>query len=396
MHPSDEIYCEKSNKLRGKTIVLGITGSIAATECFAVIRELVRNGAKVIPVMSQSAVKLVAPDAIEFASGVRPIVELTGQTEHIKYLGDRTAADIFIVYPATANTISKMALGIDDTSVTSMATVALGGQIPVAVAPAMHSAMLRNPAVAANLETLKKMGVHVIGPHSDGIREKVASRDEVVAWAIKLLSKNNLAGKRILIVGGRSEEPLDSMRLITNRSTGLMSVMLAQRAFERGADVELWMGGSSVPLPDYIPTKRYASVADLIGLTDGIDHDLVIVPAALADFAPAELVEGKIPSGKPRQVLLNPVPKVLPIIRRKCGNVIGFKAESGLSHSDLEGRARARLDEYGLKAVVANDIDNAGRSTSSAILVTENSSKDITGTKSDVSDQILDFCAGML
>jgi phosphopantothenoylcysteine decarboxylase/phosphopantothenate--cysteine ligase, prokaryotic len=396
MHPSEEIYCEKSNRLRGKTIVLGITGSIAATECFAVIRDMVRHGAKVVPVMTESATKLVAPDAIEFAAGMKPIISMTGQTEHIKYLGDPTAADLFIIYPATANTISKIANGIDDTSVTSMATVAIGSNIPVAVAPAMHLFMYVNPAVMKNLETLRSWGVHVIGPYSDGIRAKAASRDEVVSWAIKLLSRNDLWGKRVLIIGGRSEEPLDSMRMITNRSTGQMAVALAQRAFERGAEVELWMGGHSVPLPDFIPLKRFTTVADLVKMVDSIDHDMVIVPAALADFAPSEAKEGKIPSDKSFEMMLQPVPKVLPLIRKKCDKVVGFKAESGLGLKELEIKAKARMNEYGLTAVVANDIDDAGRSTSSVILVTDRGSRNITGTKAEVSDDILDFCAEII
>jgi len=396
MHPSEEIYCEKSNRLRGKTIVLGITGSIAATECFAVIRDMVRHGAKVVPVMTESATKLVAPDAIEFASGMKPIVSMTGQTEHIKYLGDPTAADLFIIYPATANTLSKIAMGIDDTSVTSMATVAIGSNIPVAVAPAMHLFMYANPAVVKNMETLRSWGVHVIGPHSDGIRAKAASRDEVVSWAIKLLSRNDLWGKRVLVIGGRSEEPIDSMRMITNRSTGQMAVALAQRAFERGAEVELWMGGHTVPLPDFIPVRRFTTVSDLVKMVDSIDHDMVIVPAALADFTPSEAKEGKIPSDKSFEMVLQPVPKVLPLIRKKCDKVVGFKAESGLDLKDLEIKAKTRMNEYGLTAVVANDIDDAGRSTSSVILVTERASRNITGTKAEVSDDILDFCAEVI
>ena len=116
MHPSEEIYCEKSNKLRGKTIVIGITGSIAATECFSTIRELLRHGAKVVPVMSEAARDLVTPQSMEFACGMPPITELTGQTEHIKWFSSNTA-DMFLVYPATANTVSKIANGIDDTAV---------------------------------------------------------------------------------------------------------------------------------------------------------------------------------------------------------------------------------------------------------------------------------------
>ena len=396
MHPSEEIYCEKSNRLRGKTIVLGITGSIAATECFSVIRELVRHGAKVIPVMTHNAAKLAAPDAIEFASGIKPIIELTGQTEHIMHLGDPSAADLFIVYPATANTISKIAGGIDDTAVTSMATVALGGKIPVAVAPAMHGLMLNNPAVSKNLKLLAEWGVHIIGPHCDGTRAKVASKDEIVSWAIKLLSLNDLSGRRILVIGGRSEEPIDSMRMITNRSSGQMALALAKRAFERGADVELWMGGCNEPLPKFLKTKRFTTVSDLTDMLDTIDHDLVIMPAALADFTPTEKKEGKIPSDRPFDIRLMPVPKILPLVRKRCKNVIGFKAESGLSIEELEKKARARMEEYDLRAVVANDIDVAGRSTSSAILVTEGQSKNITGTKIEVSDEILDYCAEII
>jgi len=396
MHPSEEIYCEKSSRLRGKTIVLGITGSIAATECFAVIREMIRHGAKVVPVMTSSAAKLVAADAIEFASGMKPILDLTGQTEHIKYLGDPTAADLFIVYPATANTISKMVMGIDDTSVTSMATVALGSKIPVAVAPAMHEFMYINPAITKNIETLRSWGVHMIGPHTDGIRAKAASKDEVVSWAIRLLSRDDLSGKRILVIGGRSEEPLDSMRIITNRSTGQMAVALAQRAFERGAKVELWMGGHTVPLPDFIPLRRFATVSDLVGMVDSIDHDMVIVPAALADFAPADTKEGKIPSDESCEIVLNPVPKVLPLIRKRCDVVVGYKAESGLGLRELEAKARKRMDEYGLAAIVANDIDDAGRSTSSILLITERTVKNITGAKSEVSEHILDLCADII
>ncbi len=393
MHPSEEIYGEKSNRLAGKTIVLGITGSIAAVECFSLIRELIRNGAKVIPVMTPEAVKLVTPDAIEFAAGVRPIVELTGQPEHIKYLGGSVGADLFLIYPATANTVSKMAAGIADTSVTTMAVVALGSQVPVAVAPAMHGMMMENPAVVRSLETLASWGVSIIGPHQADGRAKAASVPEVVAWAIKLLSHDDLRGRRILVIGGRSEEPLDSMRLITNRSTGLMAVSLAQRAFERGADVELWMGGCSVALPDYIPQRRYASVGELIGMLDRIDHDVVIVPAALADFTPEHRTEGKIPSGQGFEMQMKPVPKVLPLIRQHCDKVIGFKAESGLTRRELEDRARGRLEEYGLKAIVANDVDTAGKTSASMILITDRGAQDLTGTKLAVSDDILDYVA---
>ncbi|MBP3386032.1 MAG: bifunctional phosphopantothenoylcysteine decarboxylase/phosphopantothenate--cysteine ligase CoaBC [Candidatus Methanomethylophilaceae archaeon] len=396
MHPSQEIYCEKSKRLRGKTIVMGITGSIAATECFATIRELIRHGADVYPVLTEAAAKLVAPDALEFASGHAPVTELTGKTEHVSMVGNSLSADLFLIYPATANTVSKIACGIDDTTVTSMATVALGSGIPVAIAPAMHESMYRNPAVSENIEKLKSWGIQFIGPRTDGIRAKVASRDEVVAWTFRMLSRNYLSGKRILVIGGRSEEPIDSMRIITNRSTGMMAAALAERAFDRGADVDLWMGGCSAQLPDYIPTRRFATVSDLISMVDDIDHDVVLVPAALADFTPESIAKGKISSDDGFELNLNPVPKVLPLIRSKCDTVVGFKAESGLSAEDLIARARSRLEMYDLAAVVANDIDVVGMKSSSAHLVTADSSSDISGTKAEVSDAILDYCVSRL
>lgn len=390
MHPSEEIYCEKSTKLRGKTVVMGITGSIAAVECFGTIRELVRHGADVHVVMTEEAQKLVTPDSLEFACGHRPVTALTGGTEHITMMAARSA-DLLLIYPATANTVSKIACGIDDTPVTSFATVAIGSGIPVAIAPAMHDSMFRNPAVKENLRRLESWGVRFIGPREEDGRAKVASREEVVAWVFKMLSRNYLQGRRLLIIGGRSEEPIDSMRLITNRSTGKMSVELAKRAFERGADVELWMGGCSVPLPDYIPTRRFATVGDLVSMLPDIDHDAVLVPAALADFSPASPAAGKISSDSGFDLELDPVPKVLPLIRERCGTVIGFKAESGLTRQELTDRARARLEKYDLTAVVANDIDVVGKTTSSSILVTRSEERGMTGTKAEISDAILDL-----
>ncbi len=391
MHPAEEIYCEKSNKLKGRTIVMGITGSVAAVECFSAIRELIRHGAKVIPVLTEAACDFVTPLSMEYASGNKPVTELTGATEHVSLMG--SDADVLLIYPATANTISKIANGVDDTPVTSMATVALGSGLPIAMAPAMHDAMFRNPAVQRNIELLRSWGVTFIGPKTVGPRAKVASKEEVIASVFRLLSKDDLAGKRILVIGGRSEEPIDSMRIVTNRSTGLMAVRIADRAMERGADVELWMGGCSVPIPDYMNVRRFDSVSDLIGMIDSIDSDIVIVPAALSDFAPAEKVTGKISSMEGFDLELRPVPKVLPLLCKRCKHVIGFKAESGLSEEELVKRARSRMDDYGLYAIVANDIDSAGRTSSSAIIITSDGQNNITGPKDNIADSILDQCS---
>ena len=394
-HPSDEIFCEKGDSLGGKIIVMGITGSIAAVECFGTIRELVRRGAEVIPVMTKEAQKLVTPDSLFFASGKEPITELTGLTEHVTLMSDAESSDMLLIYPATANTISKIANGIDDTPVTSMASVAIGSGIPVVIAPAMHQAMFDNPAVNDNIDKLKSWGVQFIGPRLDGIRAKVATSEEIVETVERILSDDPyLAGKKVLVIGGRSEEPIDTMRVITNRSSGLMAVKLAEAAFRKGADVELWMGGCSVQIPGYFPVKRFSSVKDLIGMIDYIDHDIVIVPAALSDFRPEEADFGKIASEVGFDLKLEPVQKVLPLIRKKCDTVIGFKAESGLSDDGLIEKAQERMDEYGLFAVVANDTSSAGKCESNVILITKDRIEKLSGIKETTSEDILDICFG--
>ena len=392
-HPSDEIYCEKSDILEGKRIVMGITGSIAAVECFGVIRELIRHGAEVVPVMTAEAQKLVTKDALHFASGYEPITELTGLTEHITLMANKEEADLLLIYPATANTISKIANGIDDTPVTSMATVALGSGVPIAIAPAMHQAMFDNPAVKENIRKLASWGVEFIGPRLDGIRAKAATSEEVVAASMRIMSEGKLRGRKVLVIGGRSEESIDSMRIVTNRSSGQMAVSLAWAAFIEGADVELWMGGCSVQIPGYIKTRRFSSVSDLEAMIPEIDHDAVIVPAALADFTPAQAIEGKISSESSMDLRLEPVPKMLPLISKRCKKVIGFKAESGLDRDALVAKASERLKEYGLSAVVANDIGVAGSDSAAVIYIDGDGSEEIEGSKAEIAMGIIDLCA---
>ena len=159
MHPSKKIIL-KDTALAGKRIVIAITGSIAAVETVRLIRELLRHGAEVIPVMSREACNIIHPYSIEFAAGVPPITEITGQVEHVLYCGNaETAVDLVLICPATANTISKIACGIDDTPVTTFATTALGTGIPLMVCPSMHGTMYDHRIVIENIEKLRAMGV---------------------------------------------------------------------------------------------------------------------------------------------------------------------------------------------------------------------------------------------
>ncbi|KQM11832.1 hypothetical protein AOA80_05630 [Methanomassiliicoccales archaeon RumEn M1] len=390
MHPSEGIRSAKSRLLEGKRIVLGITGSIAAVECFELARELIRHGADVQAVMSPEAMRLVTPDAMHFATGHEVITALDGRTQHVDLLGGYDDhADLLLISPCTANTLSKMALGIDDTAVTTMATVAIGGGIPVLVAPAMHASMLNHPAVRKNMDSLRDMGVEFIGPRMEEKKAKVAPVEEIVASTIRRLGPMDLAGRRVLVIGGASEEPIDDVRVITNRSTGETAVQLAVAAWLRGADVELLSGRMSYPVPSFVTKREFRRVADLLDMVG--ERDVVIVPAALSDYAPAPS-EGKVSSSlEALEIKLTPVPKVLPALRPGARFLVGFKAEVGLSEDELLLRARRRLEEHGLDLIVANDLGDVSKGRTKAfILRPDGSHERYEGTKSGLADRILD------
>jgi len=391
MHPSDAIIGSQSSLLKGKKIVLGITGSIAAVECFELARDLMRHGATVIPVLTPEAQKLVTPYAMSFATGQEAITELDGRVQHVTLMGDvKERADLLLIAPSTANTISKIACGIDDTTVTTMATVALGSGVPVLIAPAMHGAMFNNPMVAENIVKLKKVGVEFIGPRMEGKKAKIAVKEEIVHTVIRKLSAGKMKGRRLLIIGGSSAESMDDMRIVTNRGTGETAVELAKAAYHEGADVELWMGRCTAPLLSFVPIKRFESLADLEKMIDDIDHDMVIVPAALSDFT-FDRKRGKLPSeAKATKLQLKSVPKMLPLIVRKCDKVVGFKAESGVKKEELVKEGIESLNRNLLSAVVANDLKDVKAGSTKVIFVRARYQAEIEGTKSEVARRLIE------
>jgi len=392
MHPAESIRSEKSTLLGGKHVILGITGSIAAVQCFELTRELIRHGARVTVVMTREAIRMVTPCAMEFASGRTVITEIGGSVEHVDLCGNTPdRADLLLIAPCSANTISKMAMGIDDTPVTTMATMAIGTGMPMIVAPAMHGAMYDHPVLRRNVEALARLGLEMVGPRFVEDKAKMSHVDELVARVIRALGSHDLAGIRILVVGGSSEEPIDRMRLITNRGTGETAIRLAEAAYMRGAEVEVWMGRHSFPLPTYIKMKRFSSVGDLMEMMDQVDHDLVMVPAALSDYGIQE-TEGKISSKNgPLSLDLKPLPKVLPALRQRAKVLVGFKAEHGVEREELERRARRKMESVSLDAIVANDLRRVKEgSTEVTVLLRNEEGVTVSGTKSEVAHAILD------
>jgi len=394
MHPSEAIIGSQSSLLKGKKIVLGITGSIATVECFELARDLMRHGAMVVPVLTPEAQKLVTPYAMSFATGQEAITELDGRVQHVALMGDvHGRADLLLIAPSTANTISKIACGIDDTTVTTMATVALGSGVPILIAPAMHGAMFNNPMVAENIDKLKRAGVEFVGPRMEGKKAKIAVKEEIVHAVIRKLSEGRMKGRRILIIGGSSAESMDDMRIVTNKGTGETAVELTRAAYHEGADVELWMGRCTVALPSFISTRRFESLEDLEKMIPDIDHDLVVVPAALSDFT-FDKKRGKLPSeAKVTKLQLKSVPKMLPLIVKKCDKVVGFKAESGVDKLDLVKEARESLNRNFLSAVVANDLKDVQAGSTKVIFVRSRYQSEIEGSKAEVAHKLIEELA---
>src|SRR6266581_1684603 len=366
MHPAERLRGVKSMKLQGKTIVLGVTGSIAAVECVKLAHELIRHGAEVHAVMTRSATSILHPNALEYATGRPVVTEITGSMEYLILCGRDGKADLLLVAPGTANTIGKIAQGIDDSTVTTYATNALGSGIPILVAPAAHESMIDNPAVAANLRRLKELGVELIGP-------------------------KDLADMRVLVVTGATVEPIDDIRIVTNRSTGGTGIELAKVAYEHGADVELWLGRHETPVPLWLPYKSFGTTADLAAMAESVNADICVVPAAVSDFTPAKKQKGKIPSREGGMTLeLQPTPKLLERFRKGTKKVlVGFKAEAGVSGADLKARAMSLVKEADVDLVVANDISKVkGDTTSVTIFDRKGRSETFEGSKALAAERV--------
>ncbi len=399
MHPSSEIRASKDSALGGKKVVLGITGSIAAVETVKLARELIRRGAEVYPVMSPAASKIIHPDSLYFAAGHRPVTELTGAVEHVQLCGDVEGhADLLLIAPSTANTISKIACGIDDTPVTTFASTAMGTGIPMMIVPAMHATMYENQVVLRNIERLKRLGVEFVEPRFEEKKAKMADNYEIVSRVVRAIGKGDLRGKRILVIAGATRESIDDVRVITNRSTGATGIEIALEAFERGADVDLWLGEASSEPPIWLTTERFSDVVSLIKMLDGsmMDYHAVIVPAAISDYSP-ERQKGKIVSGMPELILrMKPTEKVLEHIRKRFeGVLVAFKLESVKDTEELIRRAERRAEEYGADVMVANRISDVGTEKTRAYIIRKNEVKGFEGTKKELASKIVDIISSI-
>jgi len=360
-HPSLDIVNSYGVELSGKKIVLCVAGSVAAYKAIELARLLMRHGANVTCVASSAVTKLVQPDYFKWATGNEVITKLTGELEHIR-LADYNQADLIIVYPATANTLGKLANGIDDTPVSTVLTVGFGSKIPILMCPAMHASMYDNLAVKKNIEFLKNK-IEFLTPQMIECKAKASEPEDVLENVLKKFGFSSiLKNKKILMTAGPTIEHIDPVRVITNQSSGKTGVLLASELISAGSKVTLVYGPGIEKPPKgakVIKVSTSKEMYDTVKKQMEKKFDVVIMAAAAADYIPENPSKKKIKSTQNKiKISLKKAPKIIDQIKKFQKNVIlvGFKAETNLAKKDLISVAKKKLQESNADMIIANDI----------------------------------------
>ena len=385
--------------LEDVNVALGVTGSIAAVKTVELAHELRRRGASVRAVMTSSARGIVHPWTVEFATDRPVVTEITGDVEHVELCGRDGWADVFLIAPATANTVGKIAGAIDDTPVTTCATTALGADVPVVIAPAMHEPMYDHPGVLDAIERVEVWGVEFVEPRVEEGKAKIAHEESIAIEVARSAGARPLANEHIVVTSGATAEPIDPVRVLTNRSSGRTGRHVARACYTLGADVTLVHGvvgphtpsgtpddptfgaGSPVPYAEYIPVETATEMLD--ATEEAVDDaDALVAAAAVGDYTP-EPHDTKLRSGQELALELGPTPKLIDAIRERRPElpIVGFKAETAESTEAMIEAARDILDRVGLTFVVANDASVMGGTETAAQFVTAESSEAFTGSK---------------
>ncbi|AEH38548.1 bifunctional phosphopantothenoylcysteine decarboxylase/phosphopantothenate--cysteine ligase CoaBC [Halopiger xanaduensis] len=383
--------------LEGVNVALGVTGSIAAVKTVELAHELRRRGADVRGVMTDSARGIVHPWAVEFATDNEVVTEITGSVEHVELCGSDGWADVFLIAPATANTVGKIAGAVDDTPVTTCATTALGAGTPVVIAPAMHEPMYDHPGVLEAIDTVAEWGVDFVDPRVEEGKAKIATEEAIVCDVARAAGNRSLEGEHVVVTAGATSESIDPVRVITNRSSGKMGRAVAKACYVRGADVTLVQNGEDVP---YADVREVESAAEMLAATREAceDADALVSAAAIGDYTVQTSGE-KIRSGQDDLTLeLEPTPKLIDEIRaaRPDLPIVGFKTETSGGEAAMVGRARETLERAGLAFVVANDASVMGSDRTRALLVHEGDVARYEGTKTGLGGEIAASIAAVL
>ena len=360
-HPSLDIVESYGTELTGKKIVLCIAGSVAAYKSIELARLLMRHGANVKCVMSNASTKLIKPDYMKWATGNNVITKLTGDMEHID-LADYKRSDLLIVYPSTANTLGKLATGIDDTPISTVLTVAFGSKIPIVMGLAMHRSMYENAAVRKNIAFLEKK-IDFVSPNMIEGKAKAPEPEDVLHFILRKFGQSKiLKGKKVLMTAGPTIEKIDPIRVITNHSTGKTGVLLASELVSAGAKVTLVYGPGIAEPPKgakIIPVQTVTDMFNEVKKQMKKKFDIVILAAAASDYIPKKQYSKKIKSTKNSLTIeLKKAPKIIDHIKKLQKDVflIGFKAETDISKKDLVVQAKQKLRDSKADMIIANDI----------------------------------------
>ena len=360
-HPSLDIVNSFGVELSGKKIVLCVAGSVAAYKAIELARLLMRHGANVTCVASDAVTKLIQPDYFKWATGNEVITKLTGELEHIR-LADYNRSDLIVVYPATANTLGKLANGIDDTPVSTVLTVGFGSKTPILMCPAMHASMYDNLAVKKNIEFLKNK-IEFLTPQMIEGKAKASEPEDVLEYVLKKFGFSSiLKNKKVLMTAGPTIEYIDPLRVITNQSSGKTGVLLASELISAGSKVTLVYGPGVEKPPKgakVIKVLTSKEMYDTVKKQMEKKFDVVIMAAAIADYTPENPSKKKIKSTQNKiKLSLKKVPKIIDQVKKFQKNIIlvGFKAEVNLSKKDLIRVARKKLQESDADMIIANNI----------------------------------------
>ena len=393
-----------SSEMKKPCVVLGVTGGIAVYKACELLRLLQKRGIDVFVVMTQNACRFVAPLTFETLSGHPVAVDTFDrpQTWEVEHIALAKRADLFLIAPATANIIGKMACGIADDM---LSTTVMATRAPVLVAPAMNTGMWENAAVQQNVKTLRARGVEIVAPVSghlacgDSGAGKLEDVEVIAERACELLfAKKDMEGLRVMVTAGPSREALDPVRYISNRSSGKMGYAIAQAAQKRGAEVTLLSGPVAIEAPLGVKLVPFTTTQELLDRANELarEQDLLIQAAAPADYRAKEIAPQKIKKqgGEPMTFTLVENPDVAATLgkAKRSGQVfVGFAAET----NDVLAHAKDKLTRKNLDMIVANDVTRPGAGfdvdTNIVTLITKDGQEALPMmSKAEVAQRILD------
>ena len=393
-----------SSEMKKPCVVLGVTGGIAVYKACELLRLLQKRGIDVFVVMTQNACRFVAPLTFETLSGHPVAVDTFDrpQTWEVEHIALAKRADLFLIAPATANIMGKMACGIADDM---LSTTVMATRAPVLVAPAMNTGMWENAAVQQNVKTLRARGVEIVAPVSGHLAcgDSGAGKLEDVAVIAEracelLFAKKDMEGLRVMVTAGPSREALDPVRYISNRSSGKMGYAIAQAAQKRGAEVTLLSGPVAIEAPQGVKLVPFTTTQELLDRASELaqEQDLLIQAAAPADYRAKEVAPQKIKKqgGELMTFTLVENPDVAATLgkAKRSGQVfVGFAAET----NDVLAHAKDKLARKNLDMIVANDVTRPGAGfdvdTNIVTLITKDGQEALPMmSKAEVAQRILD------